>query len=101
VAKAKRKRPVKPANWHAEGLEYLQAYQAQHLQALCSLPDWYDRVAQKHGVSIGQFHDGIRELVQAGQIRLHSFSGPRSALERGEYAMVMNREIMYYAERIV
>jgi hypothetical protein len=78
----------------------LQIYQARHLQALCSLPDLYVNVVQKRGVSIGQFHDGIRELVQAGQIRLHPFSGPRSALEREEYALVMNREIMYYAEKL-
>ena len=97
MAKGKRKRP---ADWHAEALQFLQAYQAQHLQALCSLPDLYANVAQKHDVSIGQFHDGIRELVARGQIRLHPFSGPRSALERSEYTLVMDREIMFYAEKL-
>ena len=97
MAKVKRKRP---ANWHAEALDYLQAFQIKHIQAFCSLPDLYANVVQKHGVSIGLFHDGIRELVQSGQIRLHPFSGSRSALERGEYALVMNREIMYYVERV-
>jgi hypothetical protein len=98
VAKAKRKRP---AAWHAEALDYLQAYQARYVEALCSLPDLYAQVVEKHGVSIGLFHDWLRDMVHAGQVRLHPFSGPRSALDRGELALVMNREIMYYAERIV
>jgi hypothetical protein len=97
VAKVKRKRPT---TWHAEALDYLQAYQARYVEALCSLPDLYAQVVEKHGVSIGLFHDGLREMVQTGQVRLHPFSGPRSALVREEYALVMSREIMYYAERI-
>jgi hypothetical protein len=89
-----------PSYWRDEALAYLQAFQARHVQAFCSLPDLYANVVQKHGVSIGQFHDGIRELVQGGQVRLHPFSGPRSALEREEYALVMSKEIMFYAERM-
>jgi hypothetical protein len=93
------KRTPKPkANWRDEALRYLHAYQDKHVQAFCSLPDLYLNVVQKYGVSIGLFHDGLRELVQGGRMRLHPFSGPRSALERDEYALVMNREIMYYAE---
>ena len=95
------KRIPKPlANWREEALRYLRAYQDQHLQAFCSLPDLHANVVQKHGISIGLFHDGIRALVQEGQVRLHPFSGARSALERDEYALVMHREIMYYAERV-
>src|SRR6267378_3701435 len=97
VAKVKRKRPT-PTSWHAEALQFLLTYQAQYVQALCSLPELYAQVVQKHGASIGAFHDGIRELVQSGQIRLHPFSGPRSALDREECALVMSKEIMYYAE---
>ena len=96
---AKRRKPT-PTSWHAEALDYLLAYQTRHIQAFCSLPDLYANIAGKHGISIGQFHDGMRALVQAGQIRLHPFSGSRFALEREEFAMVMNKEIMYYAERV-
>lgn len=97
---AKRRKPMPPA-WHADALGYLLAYQARHVQAFCSLPDLYANVVARHGVTIGQFHDGIRALVAAGQIRLHPFSGSRFALEHEEYALVMNREIMYYAEGVV
>jgi hypothetical protein len=95
----KRRKPT-PTAWHAEALDYLLAYQARHLQAFCSLPDLYANVVARHGISIGQFHDGIRALVQAGQIRLHPFSGSRFALEREEYALVAEKDIMYYAERL-
>jgi hypothetical protein len=89
-----------PSNWRDEALAYLQAFQARHVQAFCSLPDLYANVVQKHGVSIGQFHDGIRALVRAKEIRLHPFSGSRFALEREEYALVADKEIMYYVERV-
>ena len=98
LAQAKAEPP--PSNWRDEALAYLQAFQAQHLQAFCSLPDLYANVVQKHGVSIGQFHDGIRALVGAGEIRLHPFSGSRSALQREEYALAADKEIMYYVERL-
>ena len=88
------------SNWRDEALQYLQRYQTQHIQAFCSLPDLFANVVQRHGVSIGQFHDGIRALVQAGQIRLHPFTGARYALEREEYALLAGKEIMYYAERL-
>ena len=87
-------------NWHDQALQYLQQYQAQHIQAFCSLPDLYVHHVGKRGVSIGQFHDGIRALVKNGQIRLHPFTGSQYALEREEYALLAGKEIMYYAERL-
>ena len=84
--------------WHSEALHYLQLYPSQHMEALCSLPALYASVAAKHQLSIGQFHDGIRDMVQAGQIRLHPFTGSLAALEREEYALVMSKEVMYYVE---
>jgi hypothetical protein len=98
---AKRRKPTPTlTNWHAEALDYLLTYQARHVQAFCSLPDLFANVVGKHGISIGQFHDGIRALVAAGKVRLHPFSGSRFALEREEYALVMDKEIMYYAEAV-
>lgn len=90
---------IKP-KWRDEALRYLQAYQAQHIQAFCSLADLYQKAFEKHGVSIGQFHDAVREMVQRGQIRLHPFSGSLSAMEREECALFAAKEIMYYAERV-
>src|SRR5205823_883300 len=87
-------------NWRDDALQFLQRYQVQHIQAFCSLPDLYANVVGKHGTSIGQFHDVIRDLVQHGQIRLHPFTGSRHSLEREEYALLAGKEIMYYAERL-
>jgi hypothetical protein len=89
-----------PARWRDEALNYLQAYQSQHIQAFASLADLFETVVRKHGVSIGQFHDGIRDLAHRGEIRLHPFTGARYSLEREEYAVLAGKEIMYYAERI-
>ena len=99
-APARSECPSSPANWREEALQYMQRHQTQHIGAFCSLPDLYAGVVGKHGVSIGQFHDVLRDLVQSGQVRLHPFTGSRYALEREEYALLAGKEIMYYAERL-
>lgn len=51
-------------------------------------------------LTIGQYHDMIRGLVKAGQVKLHPFTGAAYQLQDEEYAMVSGQEIKYYAERI-
>ena len=104
MAKKARKPSAKkspaPSEWRQEALDYLMAFQARHIQAFCSLPELFVVVVSKHGASIAQFHDELRTLVQEGQVRLHPFSGARSALEREEYALMMGKDVMYYVERV-
>lgn len=87
-------------DWQATALDYLTDYQRRHPYGHCPLPELYHRVAEPRGLSIGQFHDGLRELVRARQIRLHPFTGAAYQLQEEQYAVVSGQEIKYYAERL-
>jgi len=88
-----------PADWLPAALEYLDSHQRRSPYSHCPLPELFHRVAEPRGVSIGQFHDGLRELVRQRQVRLHAFTGAAYQLEEEQYALVAGQEIKYYAER--
>jgi len=81
-------------------LNHLADYQRQSPYAHCPLPDLFHKVAEPAGLSIGQFHDGLRRMVQEKKIRLHPFTGAAYQLQEEQYALVAGQEIKYYAERI-
>jgi hypothetical protein len=49
-------------------------------------------------MSIGQFHDGVRQLAAAGKIALHPFTGAAYQLRDEQYALLAGQEIKYYVE---
>ena len=87
-------------DWRVSALESLADYQRRHPYGHCPLPELFHRVAEPRGMSIGQFHDGLRRLVQESQIRLHPFTGAAYQLQEEQYALVAGQEIKYYAERL-
>jgi len=87
-------------DWPASALEYLESHQRRNPYGHCPLPELFHRVAEPRGLTIGQFHDGLRQLLQQRQVRLHAFSGAAYQLEEEQYALVAGQEIKYYAERV-
>jgi hypothetical protein len=87
-------------DWLAAALEFLADYQRQNPYGHCPLPELFHRVAERRGLSIGQFHDGLRRLVQERRIRLHPFTGAAYQLQEEQYALVAGQEIKYYAEHL-
>lgn len=51
-------------------------------------------------LSLGQFHDLVRRLSDAGRIRLSPFTQAMYQLPEPQCAMIVGREIMYYVEGI-
>lgn len=49
-------------------------------------------------VTLGQFHDALRELNAAGTIRLSPWTGAMYQLEQPECCLILGREIMGWAE---
>jgi hypothetical protein len=96
--------PVPPgsslADWLQGTLEYLADYQQRHPYGHCPLPELFHQVGAPAGLSIGQFHDGLRRLVAQGKIRLHAFTGAAYQLQEEQFALVAGQEIKYYAERL-
>ena len=78
-------------------LKHLAAYRTVHPYGDCPLSELYAAVASE--MTIGQYHDMIREMVAAQLVKLHPFTGAAYQMEQEQYAMVSGQEIKYYASR--
>ncbi len=75
------------AEWHA----------AAGVSQDCPLPELYRGLHAAHALSIGQFHDALRQLHDDTQIYLHPWTGPLYAIPEPAYALLIGHEIAYYA----
>lgn len=82
-----------PDSWQQNIATFLQRRQAAED---CSLPELY-RQTGKGDLSIGAFHDGLRQLHERGDIYLHPWTGPLYALPEPRFALLIGHEIAYYA----
>lgn len=97
--------PARSAAPHAGLAAALAAHLQQHkrdapLRPL-DLPQLF-RFAQSRqpALSLGSFHDAVRQLADAGQLRLSPFTQAMYQLPEPQYAMIVGREIMYYVEGV-
>lgn len=64
----------------------------------CSLPLLYHHAQQiAPQLTIGQFHDGLRKLLEQQHIYLHPWTGPLYDLPEPSLALMVGHEIAYYA----
>lgn len=75
------------AEWHA-------AAGASHD---CPLPDLFRKLESADQVSVGLFHDALRQLHDDHQIYLHPWTGPLYALPEPAFALLVGHEVAYYA----
>lgn len=75
------------AEWHA-GAEASQDF---------PLPALFARLESTGKVTIGQFHDALRQLHDDHQIYLHPWTGALYAMPEPAYALLVGHEIAYYA----
>lgn len=61
----------------------------------CSLPDLYRRLVGE--VSVGAFHDALRQLHDDHQIYLHPWTGPLYTLPEPRFALMVGHEVAFYA----
>lgn len=61
------------------------------------LPDLYRRLEAAGSVSVGQFHDALRQLHDDHQVYLHPWTGPLYALPEPAFALLVGHEVAYYA----
>jgi hypothetical protein len=62
------------------------------------LPDLCRQAQQVAGpLSIGLFHDGLRQLHEEEHIYLHPWTGPLYAMPEPHFALLIGHEIAYYA----
>lgn len=63
----------------------------------CPLPTLFRHVQQfDPGMTIGQFHDRLRQLQAQERIYLHPWTGPLYDMPEPAYALLSGHEIVYY-----
>jgi hypothetical protein len=84
--------------WTSALLSQLAQWHASGASGDCPLPEVYRRVQRlAQSLTVGQFHDGLRQLHQHEQIYLHPWTGPLHELPEPLYALLIGHEIAYYA----
>lgn len=63
----------------------------------CPLPDLFRTLAANGPLTIGEFHDCLRELHAEGRVSLPQWTGPLYALPEPQYALLIGHGIAYYA----
>ena len=86
--------------WPTAALSYLRRRQEAGATEDCPLPELFRQARlASASLTIGQYHDGLRRLLDAGQIYLHPWTGPLYALPEPPYALLVGHEIAYYASQ--
>jgi hypothetical protein len=63
----------------------------------CPLPELFRAVAQNAALTIGEFHDCLRQLHTDGALSLPAWTGPLYALPEPQFALLIGHGIAYYA----
>jgi hypothetical protein len=63
----------------------------------CPLPELYRKLETIATVSVGLFHDALRQLHDDHQIYLHPWTGPLYTLPEPAFALMVGHEVAYYA----
>jgi len=81
-----------------ELLRLLELWSESGASEDCPLPELYRRLREKHpSLTIGLFHDDLRQQHEQSQIYLHPWTGPLYAIPEPSYALLIGHEIAYYA----
>lgn len=81
--------------------QHVQQHQRQSPMRLLDMPQLFRFARSREpALTLGQFHDLVRRLSDAGRIRLSPFTQAMYQLQEPECAMIVGREIMYYVEGV-
>ena len=77
--------------------ELLAAWHEAGALSDCPLPELFRRLrSASPRLTIGQFHDGLRQFHQEEKIYLHPWTGPLCDLPEPTFALLLGHEIVYY-----
>jgi hypothetical protein len=92
-----RSAPNGAESWTAAALVYLTRWRDSGASEDCPLPELYRVARQAYPkLTVGQFHDGLRQLNEQERIYLHPWTGPLYDLPEPPYALLIGHEIAYY-----
>lgn len=85
--------------WGADALAYLDRRKAGGAVGECPLPELFGAVRGKHaGLTVREFHDGLRRLADNRAVRLSPWAGP-GAIPQPEYALMADGKLAYHVGR--
>jgi hypothetical protein len=85
--------------WGVDALTYLDHRTEGGAAGECPLPELFGAVRAKHpGLTVRDFHDGLRRLADNHAIRLAPWAGP-GAIPQPEYALMADGRLMYHVGR--
>ncbi len=82
--------------WLHDALKYLQDFKAKRPAESVSLPDLFRLIAEPNGISLGEFHDGLRLLSDQNRVLLAGWTQPLYLLKEDRFALIVDKEIRYY-----
>jgi hypothetical protein len=86
--------------WAYEAVTYLDQRAVNGAPGECPLPELFRAVCRAFpNLSLIEFQDGLRRLVDYRALRLVRFPGPIAELAEPEFAMPDGRDTLYYAAR--
>jgi hypothetical protein len=85
--------------WGVDALTYLDRRAQGGASGECPLPELFGAVRAKHSaITMREFHDGLRRLVDNRAVRLSAWIGPGS-MPQPEYALMADGKLMYQVAR--
>lgn len=88
------------STWKQDILRYLKDWQSSRPNEDCPLPDLFAHARQVlPGLTLGQFHDGLRRLHDDGQVYLHPWTGPLYEIPDPACALLIGHAVAFYASR--
>jgi hypothetical protein len=91
---------AKAVPWAADVLFYLDRRRQSGAAGDCPLPELFAALRQRRpGVSLTEFHDGLRRLDDLRAIALRPFAGRPEELSEPEYALLDGATVLYYVGR--
>jgi hypothetical protein len=86
--------------WAADVIHYLDRRHKSGTAGDCPLPELFAALRQRRpGVTLSEFHDGLRRLDDLRAISLRPFAGKPDELSEPEYALLDGAKMFYYAGR--
>ncbi len=89
-----------PHGWKTTSLEFLAEWPKARPNDDCPLPELYRHAQQAAPqITVGQFHDGLRQMHADEKIHLHPWTGPLSEIPQPAYALLVGHSLAYYASK--
>lgn len=86
--------------WSVAALAYLDKRRESGLSGHCPLPELFAAVRRREpGLTLTDYHDGLKTLAAYKALLLLPFDGPAYALPEPEYALPDGEGFLYYAAR--